>query len=419
MQLIMDDKNTACLTTSEFLEHVAAFAEYGRSTATLAFPSAEFPIPVCVNEFWTSKQRMAHSLHEISYRACFKPQLPRFFISRLTRENDLVYDPFMGRGTTVLEAALLGRIPLGCDINPLSRILTFPRLDPPDLQEVEKRLREIDLEKETATWEELLVFYHADTLRAITNLRAYLLQKEQAHGLDRADAWIRMVATNRLTGHSKGFFSVYTLPPNQAVAPASQKKINEKRAQVPPPRDVRTIILGKSSSLLKKMNNSALARLRALSPEPLLITGSADHTPEIKGNTVALVVTSPPFLDTVNYQSDNWLRCWFNGIDAGSVQLWQLRKPEAWQQKMTAVFRELRRILVPGGHVAFEVGEVRKGKILLETIVVPAALEAGLEPCMVLVNSQHFTKTSNCWGVDNFKKGTNTNRIVLLRKKDG
>ncbi len=28
-------------------------------------------------EFWTSRQRQAHSLHELSYRACFKPQLPR------------------------------------------------------------------------------------------------------------------------------------------------------------------------------------------------------------------------------------------------------------------------------------------------------------------------------------------------------
>ncbi len=83
---------------------------------------------------------------------------------------------------------------------------------------------------------------------------------------------------------------------------------------------------------------------------------------------------------------------------------------------MTTVFKELKRILVPGGHVAFEVGEVRKGQILLETLVVPAALAAGLTPEMVIVNRQVFTKTANCWGIDNLKKGTNTNRIVLLRK---
>jgi hypothetical protein len=36
--------------------------------------------PIVTKEFWTSRQRQASSLHEISYRACFKPQLPRFFI---------------------------------------------------------------------------------------------------------------------------------------------------------------------------------------------------------------------------------------------------------------------------------------------------------------------------------------------------
>ena len=39
------------------------------------------------NEFWTSKQRQASSIHEISYRACFKAQLPRFFIDLFTKEG--------------------------------------------------------------------------------------------------------------------------------------------------------------------------------------------------------------------------------------------------------------------------------------------------------------------------------------------
>ena len=47
----------------------------------------------------------------------------------------------------------------------------------------------------------------------------------------------------------------------------------------------------------------------------------------------------------------------------------------------------------------------------------PAAMATGLTPQMILINDQAFTKTSNCWGVDNLKKGTNTNRIVLLRKE--
>jgi len=34
----------------------------------------------------------------------------------------------------------------------------------------------------------------------------------------------------------------------------------------------------------------------------------------------------------------------------------------------------------------------------------------------VLINDQKFTKTANCWGVDNNDKGTNTNRVVVFRK---
>ena len=84
---------------------------------------------------------------------------------------------------------------------------------------------------------------------------------------------------------------------------------------------------------------------------------------------------------------------------------------------MACVFRELHRILKRGGYVAFEVGEVRCGTVLLEELVVPAAARAGLSPLMVIVNAQIFTKTANCWGVDNLRKGTNTNRIVLMTKR--
>jgi hypothetical protein len=52
-----------------------------------------------------------------------------------------------------------------------------------------------------------------------------------------------MVAINRLSGHSPGFFSVYTMPPNQAVSAQVQRKINARRNQTPPPRDVAAIIL--------------------------------------------------------------------------------------------------------------------------------------------------------------------------------
>ena len=84
---------------------------------------------------------------------------------------------------------------------------------------------------------------------------------------------------------------------------------------------------------------------------------------------------------------------------------------------MTPVFRELRRVLRPGGHIAFEVGEVHGGNTKLEETVLPCGVEAGLEPVLLMINAQKFTKTANCWGVDNNSKGTNSNRIVLFSKR--
>lgn len=402
-------------------QELAAFVYNAKSTAETSTEVAvadnrQVAVATFINEFWTSKQRAAHSLHEVSYRACFKPQLPRFFVERLTRPGERVYDPFMGRGTTPLEAALLGRRPAGCDVNPLSKILIEPRLEPPAVSEVAHRLQTIDLARETEVREDLAVFYHPETLVEVCALRSYLRERALDSRMDAIDRWIRMVAVNRLTGHSPGFFSVYTLPPNQAVSVEVQKKINADRRQAPAKRDVRALILSKTRSLLADCDDPTRETLKRVRDDTQLLTGPACDTASLPDASVDLVVTSPPFLDVVNYAGDNWLRCWFCGIDPSSVKLTVTRKLEEWKQAMADVFVELHRVVRSGGHVAFEVGEVRRGKVRLEETVIPAAASAGLLAELVLINSQDFTKTANCWGVSNNQKGTNTNRIVLLRR---
>lgn len=362
-----------------------------------------------INEYWTARQRQASRLHEVSYRACFKPQLPRFFIDRLTAPGDVVYDPFMGRGTTPLEAALLGRTPYGNDTNPLSRALLEPRLHPPSLEAIGERLQSIPWESfKDIACEDLLTFYHPATLAQIEGLRGWLLAREANGELDSVDQWIRMVAINRLTGHSSGFFSIYTLPPNQAVTVARQKLINAKRQQTPPLRGVPAILLKKSKSLLSQ--ESPQCRIS------LICTAQADNTPDIPDASVQLTVTSPPFLDVVDYEGDNWLRCWFLGVDPKGVNIASYRKVADWQDFIRKTLVELARITKPGGTVAFEVGEVRNGLIKLEQSVIAAASGLPLHPLGVLINQQDFTKTANCWGVANNSAGTNSNRIVLFKR---
>ena len=390
---------------ADFIRAIESFIGFGQPTAIENDGGTRY----FINEFWTARQRQANRIQEVSYRACFKPQLPAFFIERLTDESDVVYDPFMGRGTTPIEAALWERIPYGNDANPLSKALVEPRINPPGIQDISRRLNSIPWKKfRGIKHEELLAFYHPKTLGHIEGLRAWLMEREHAVKLDPVDAWIRMVAINRLTGHSSGFFSVYTLPPNQAVTVERQQRINEKRNQVPPFRDVPAIIEKKSRVLLSQRSPRAGKRL--------FLTEPSDHTPQIPDDTISLTVTSPPFLDIVDYETDNWLRCWFLGIDPKSVSIAQYRDIDDWRCFVAATLIELARITRPGGHIAFEVGEVRNGTVRLEEQVVEAADGLALELLGVMINQQEFTKTSNCWGISNNSRGTNSNRIVLFRK---
>ena len=406
MALRVSSRPPAVSQAPPITEALAAFHHEGQETHV----EWDGEVPFFVNAFWTARQRQTHALQQVSYRACFKPQLPAFFIERLTAPGDLVHDPFMGRGTTPIQAALMGRRAVGSDINPLSALMARPRLFPPHLDEVAVRLAAIDWSSPPPEPDDpLLVFYHPETLAQIRALRDHLLAREAESRLDRADDWIRMVAIGRLTGHSAGFFSVYSLPPNQAASLNSQRRINQRLGQAPPPRSVPALILRKSAALLRQGAPPAAAEAR-------LLTAPADATFEIATASVDLVVTSPPFLDVIDYAADNWLRTWFAGLDGVPPRMAHHHALKGWSDFVHGVFVELARVVRPGGHVAFEVGEVRAGQVALEGLVLQALRGLPFEALAVVVNRQAFTKTANCWGVGNNARGTNSNRIVLARR---
>lgn len=64
----------------------------------------------------------SHNFH--SFPAKFPPQLPHKFITELTKPNDIVLDPMVGSGTTILESLYNNRSAIGFDIDPLALMIT-------------------------------------------------------------------------------------------------------------------------------------------------------------------------------------------------------------------------------------------------------------------------------------------------------
>lgn len=146
--------------------------------------------------------------------------------------------------------------------------------------------------------------------------------------------------------------------------------------------------------------------MKSAANKAIFLTLDAQKTKNIPDNFVQLTVTSPPFLNVVQYSDDNWLRCWFNSLDVNEIskKITIENNINEWTRIMTNVFKELYRITKVDGFVAFEVGEIRNGKINLDEYILPIGLKVGFNCIGILINSQNFTKTSNIWGIKNNKK---------------
>lgn len=368
-------------------------------------------IPVFEGVFWSTKQRAGNALHEVPYRASFKPALPEFFIGHLSQRGQTVLDPFSGRGTTALAAAMLGRRAIAADVNPLSNVLLAPRLVPPQQNDVVDAVEGTSFaEVPVAADDPLLAFFHARTL---SELRAWQIFLRKSSPMN---DWLRMVITTRLTGHSRGFFSAYTLPPNQAVTTSRQRRINESRGQKPEYRPTKPRIIAKSRALLRNVTAATRGEMRKCNH--IVETGVARCLVSLDDESVDLVVTSPPFLNVVDYKADNWLRCWFNDIDLGGFEISTPSTLCGWQKFIEAALREMRRVLRPDGVIAIEVGDVMGGSDSLVVAILNEIGSADLACRALIVNGHAFSKTSQCWGVRANALGTNSNRVLLLTRAD-
>jgi DNA modification methylase len=73
---------------------------------------------------WSFPERGSWATHNAGYRGNFAPQIARNIIEMYSEKGDLILDPMVGAGTTVIEAKLLVRNAIGLDINPKAVELT-------------------------------------------------------------------------------------------------------------------------------------------------------------------------------------------------------------------------------------------------------------------------------------------------------
>ncbi len=398
---------------------LAAHAQLLRPQPVRRYPE----YPVHRGEFWTARQRQMHPVHySVSYRASFKPELPDFFMQRYLTGRSVVLDPFGGRGTTALQANLNGHAAVHNDISPVSVFISSSRKSIPPIERIAARLESLDLARLGRPWtpeekDRFSPFFHERTFRELIGLRSVWMDERHDDELN----YIMLTALTRLHGHSDGFFSAYSFP-QISIPPEAQRRNNEKRGVMPGYRNVAERILKKARRDLSRPIPDAF---HTASRSNRYLRGDARTLKGVRANSVDLIVTSPPFLDKVDYAKDNWMRAWFIGVEeeVRSLSMAVFSDPEEWLAFMKDAILEMGRVLRVGGRAVIEVGEVEYGNriLYLEELLAslfPLRLRSGtLRVEELFLHTQEFTKLANCWDVKNNEKGTNTNRCLVIRKE--
>lgn len=307
-----------------------------------------------------SKER--HRFHSICpYFAMFPETFVRRNVLAWSKPDDVIFDPFSGRGTTVFESLLNGRQAIGCDINPVAVCLSKAKSEPPTLKAINARL--VALEKRSRSFksqaqelrdEFFTLCFHADTLRQLLFLKRALKWRD-----DPTDCFIAALALGCLHGESHKTELCFSnrMPRTISTKPAYSVRWWTDRRCLPPKRDVFTIL-------------AEIAAYRYASEVPT-IKGRVVEGDARKASTllrkyrgkVRLVITSPPYMDITSYHEDQWLRLWFlGGPSAPDGHLGKddrHRGPATYWKFMGEAWKGVVPLLQPSAQVVIRIGGSR------------------------------------------------------------
>jgi site-specific DNA-methyltransferase (adenine-specific) len=254
-------------------------------------------------------------IHKMMSRVgAFPPALARYLIGLYSVPKNVILDPFCGKGTTLLEAAISGRRAVGGDISPEAVVCARAKTVPITTPEVAHYIQNLPepIEDCSDVPSSVSLFYHKDTLRQLLSIRNRLILDMQDEKKNQIATFLCGVLLGLLHGHSALSLS---LPCNQvfAMSPTYVRRFVRDHKLRRPKRDVANCLLLRSLDFLPFP--------QTMSPVKV-VEAPADqcHTYMKQLNLKAhLVITSPPYLNRQTYIKDAWLRLWFLGRDPREV----------------------------------------------------------------------------------------------------
>ncbi|TAL34753.1 MAG: DNA methylase [Spirochaetes bacterium] len=255
-------------------------------------------------------------LHAICpYFAMFPESFVREYVEAYTNTGDLVFDPFCGRGTTILESLLLGRNAAGSDINPVAYCVSRAKAERPKLNSIISRLREVEKIYQNSVivqnekYRLLLppffrrAFYHT-TLKELLFLRHTLDWKNNK--IDRFIAALVIGSLHGEMGRSTAYFS-NQMPRTICLKPNYSLQYWGKHELFPKKRRVFAMLQQKAEYRLMDIQANSKGMVR------LADSRKVSSVFRSQWGKVELVITSPPYLNVTRYEEDQWLRLWFLG----------------------------------------------------------------------------------------------------------
>lgn len=278
--------------------------------------------------------------------------MARSLIQSKTQPGDLIVDPFSGCGVVALESAIANRRVIAGDWNPYAVLLTRAKLfSPANLKAAERRLR--------ATWklsrtrlddQDLRTvplwirrFFHPETLRSALAFRDACVERQ--------DSFLLACLLGILHHQRPGFLSF----PSSHLVPYLRDR-NFPREQFPEMYEKRDVLV----RLEAKVRRTYRRPVEPFLESRRVIKTDARKFPRVRD--ISAVITSPPYMNELDYVRDNRLRLWFiNRALPQGLELVARNREQAFITLLTTVCKRFAPNIARGGHIILVVGDATRG----------------------------------------------------------